>query len=281
MARHEDTNPNGTLRPPPTDEETPLLQTHIINPLKSPTPLHHLIHAHMTANVRRSWTDLILLSCYIITGLLDSSSIFIWGAFVSMQTGNTVYFGLGIVDPAASTRWIKSGVSIASFCAGSFCFARLHRALGQKRRWVLTTSYTVQMLCVLGAAVMVTLGEAEDSRLSWHILVPLGMLAFQSAGQAVTSRVMQFNGLPSVVLTSTYCDLFSDPQLFLLSFKDNVERNRRISAVVLLLCGALLGGTFAHSGVGMAGALWTAVALKLMVVIAWLSWPAEKEDEGA
>ena len=107
------------------------------------------------------------------------------------------------------------------------------------------------------------------------------MLAFQSAGQAVTSRVMQFNGLPSVVLTSTYCDLFSDPQLFLLSFKDNVERNRRISAVVLLLCGALLGGTFAQSGVGMAGALWTAVALKVMVVIAWLCWAAEKEDEGA
>jgi hypothetical protein len=50
-------------------------------------PLRARLHAHFTANVSKSWADIALLGCYIITGLLDSSSVFIWGSFVSMQTG--------------------------------------------------------------------------------------------------------------------------------------------------------------------------------------------------
>lgn len=39
--------------------------------------------------VKRDWADVVLILCYVITGLLDSSSISIWGSFVSMQTGRT------------------------------------------------------------------------------------------------------------------------------------------------------------------------------------------------
>lgn len=41
----------------------------------------------MTANVSTAWGDLALLSSYIITGLVDSCAVFIWGSFLSMQTG--------------------------------------------------------------------------------------------------------------------------------------------------------------------------------------------------
>jgi hypothetical protein len=47
------------------------------------------LREHFAANVSRSWADLALLGCYVITGLLDSSSVFIWGSFVSMQTGES------------------------------------------------------------------------------------------------------------------------------------------------------------------------------------------------
>jgi hypothetical protein len=50
-------------------------------------PLTARLHEHFTANISKSWADIALLGCYIITGLLDSSSVFIWGSFVSMQTG--------------------------------------------------------------------------------------------------------------------------------------------------------------------------------------------------
>ena len=123
--------------------------------------------------------------------------------------------------------------------------------------------------------MIVTVGDAVKENLHWQVLVPLAAVAFQSSGQAVTSRALGFNGLTSVVLTSNYCDLFGDPKLF---EWDNVERNRRIGAPVLLLVGACMGGLRAHSGVGLAGALWTAVGMKMMVVVAWVIWTAEKDE---
>ena len=45
------------------------------------------LRRHMTANVSNKWGDIALLFCYIITGLLDSTSVFVWGSFLSMQTG--------------------------------------------------------------------------------------------------------------------------------------------------------------------------------------------------
>ena len=44
---------------------------------------------HMNADVSKNWGDIVLLGCYIITGLLDSSSVQVWGSFVSMQTGKS------------------------------------------------------------------------------------------------------------------------------------------------------------------------------------------------
>jgi hypothetical protein len=71
--------------PPPglngADEEQPLL----------PKPHRQSILAKcrksLTAEVTRDWADLVLLLCYVVTGLLDSASTNAWGAFVSMQTG--------------------------------------------------------------------------------------------------------------------------------------------------------------------------------------------------
>ncbi|KAI0151982.1 hypothetical protein F4776DRAFT_8314 [Hypoxylon sp. NC0597] len=235
----------------------------------------------MTADVRRDWADLVLLACYIITGLLDSASISTWGSFVSMQTGNTVYFGLGIAAPYESTRWIKSGTSLGCFCIGSVFFSSFHRVLSPspKRRWVLCASFTLQMLFIAGAAAILTFGpqsssEEKKEAIDWSVLVPIALVAFQSCGQAVASRALKYNALTSVVLTSIYCDLFSDAELLA---AHNPERNRRVGAPTLLLIGAVLGGVLARSTVGAAGVLWIAAAMKLLVVISWLLWPAEKE----
>lgn len=126
---------------------------------------------------------------------------------------------------------------------------------------------------------MVTFGPHTSKETPFNVFIgaPIALIAFQAAGQAVTSRVLQFNGLTSVVLTSIYCDLFSDPGL-VAGFQANPERNRRAAAPVLLLLGAVLGGLWAHSSVGLAGALWTAVVLKAGVVGAWVLWAAEKKS---
>lgn len=247
----------------PTDQEQPLLG----GPRSKPS-----WHNYMMANVHRDWADVVLLICYTITGLLDSASISTWGSFVSMQTGNSVYIGLGIASPNESKRWIKSGLSLASFCAGSFCFSRFHRYFMPRRRWVLCASFLVQMGLIAVAAAILTWGPPPvdvGDEISWRVLVPIALVAFQSCGQAVTSRALKYNSLTSVVLTSIYCDLFSDAELFALH---NTERNRRIGAPVLLLAGVVMGGLLAHSSVGAAGALWVAAGLKLCLVLAWCAW---------
>ncbi|KAI9055243.1 hypothetical protein LZ554_000207 [Drepanopeziza brunnea f. sp. 'monogermtubi'] len=231
----------------------------------------------MTVNVSRDWADIVLLLCYIITGLLDSAAISTWGSFVSMQTGNTVYIGLGLAAPRESKRWIKSGVSLVSFCIGSFCFSRFHRFLGVSRRWVLCASFLLQSILIVVAASILTWGPPSataSSDITWNVLVPIALVAFQSCGQAVASRALRFNALTSVVLTSIYCDLFSDAELFAVR---NVERNRRVGAPVFLLSGAVMGGWLAGSTIGAAGVLWIAAGLKLLLVVSWLLWPAEKE----
>lgn len=246
---------------------------------KRPQSIRKSLHSHLTKPITKSWADLVLLSCYLITGLLDSSAVFIWGSFVSMQTGNTIYLGLGLVEPASSNRWIKSLISIGCFCLGSLCFSSFHRILGPRKRWVVLASFSTQMCFIVAAATMVTLGSTNEPGLDWHVVVPLALLAFQSSGQAVASRVFQFNGLPSVVLTSTYCDLFSDPKLFTGGLRQDPERNRRIFAPLLLLTGACSGGLFAKSSMGLAGALWTAAALKGCIICAWILWKAAEDDE--
>lgn len=107
-----------------------------------PIPPRRRLAQSLRGEVDLHWGDLLLLFCYIITGLLDSSAVFIWGSFVSMQTGNTVYFGLGLLG-AEGDCWVKSGVSIAGFCVGSLCFAAFHRLFSPRQHWVLCTSFLV------------------------------------------------------------------------------------------------------------------------------------------
>jgi hypothetical protein len=111
---------------------------------------------------------------------------------------------------------------------------------------------------------------------TWNVLLPIALIAFQSCGQAVASRALKYNALTSVVLTSIYCDLFSDPDLFGLR---NTERNRRAAAPLLLLFGAFCGGLMAHSSLGIAGALWTAAFLKTLIVVTWFLWPSDPASE--
>ncbi|RWA10271.1 hypothetical protein EKO27_g4824 [Xylaria grammica] len=262
-------NGSGRSATTPRDEEQPLLIGD--RSLKSGW------RRYMIADVNRDWTDSILLACYIVTGLLDSASISTWGSFVSMQTGNTVYFGLGLAAPHESTRWIKSGTSLGFFCIGSVFFSFFHRTFSPKRRWVLCASFFIQIALIVVAAFILTYGPKSSDpsqAIGWPELVPIALIAFQSCGQAVASRALKHNALTSVVLTSIYCDLFSDANLLA---AQNVERNRRVAAPLLLLGGAVAGGVLAHSWVGCAGALWVAAALKLAIVIAWFVWPADKQ----
>jgi hypothetical protein len=116
------------------------------------------------------------------------------------------------------------------------------------------------------------------STVSFIELVPLALLAFQSGGQIVTSRLLGFNEVPTTVLTSVYCDLASDPK-FLAPLKKNVKRNRRIGAIIALLIGGIAGGWLSRSSARMSSALWLGGAIKIAIAVSWSMWKAKSAHD--
>ena len=195
------------------------------------------------------------------------------------MTGNTIYLGYGIVAPREDDRWIRALTSLVAFQLGSYLFSHFHRRFHARHRWVLVASYIIQMVLITSAALAVTLGPPPATAgTTAAVLGPVALLALQSAGQAFMSRVLGYGSLTSVVLTSIYCDLWSDEKLFAPVTK-NSERNRRIAAPVMLLAGAMVAGVMDRSSVGLTGALWTAVGVKALIAAGWWFWAVEGDQE--
>ncbi|CAG8884435.1 unnamed protein product [Penicillium nalgiovense] len=221
----------------------------------------------LKAELEPQHADLLLFACCLISGLVDSTIYRAYNTFVSMQTGNTIFVGLGTSHQNLRRYgWARSLTSIGCFTLGSFLFARLHRVLGTRRRGslMLTRSRGV----ISGTLV----GKGSQKTPPWDQIVPIVLLSLQSAGQIVASRSLGFNEIPTVVLTSLLCDLVSDPQLF---FVRNVKRDRRIIAFVLTLVGAIIGGWVTKVTEAIYPILWLSAGIKGLLVLAWAFWRAK------
>lgn len=200
-----------------------------------------------------------------------------------MQSGNTVFVGLGASGHPAnkSARWAKSLVSIGVYLVGSLCFSRVCRAAGPLRRITLSSSFLIQASLVFIAAALEQTGVVPSSPdgnganapIDWRQLLPVSLLAFQASGQVVTSRLLGMNDLPTVVLTTLYCDLMADKKLF---DKINGLRNKRVAAAVALCIGAIIGGWMSKL-TGMGSGLWLCGAVKLTIALVWILWKEESK----
>ncbi|EAS28556.3 uncharacterized protein CIMG_09760 [Coccidioides immitis RS] len=244
--------------------------------------------------------DIIFLFCYFLSGLCDSSVFRAWGCFVSMQTGNTVFLGLGASDYAfrKTSKWLKSLVSICSFVIGS-CVFSMSRWIGPQKRRTLVSTFAIQCaLLIIAASLLqsgaisgktgpqsssggsgsgiVTADDPQPDKAMFLELVPIALVAFQSSGQMAASRLLGFNEIPTTVLTSLYYDLASDPGL-LLPLSQNVKRNRRLNAAIGVIAGAIFGGWLARATGGIETALWIAAASKFVIANSWLFWKGEQK----
>ncbi|TPX21887.1 hypothetical protein DIZ76_015852 [Coccidioides immitis] len=192
-------------------------------------------------------SDLLLIACSFISGVIDSAAFNAWGSFASMQTGNVVFLALGVSGQPPEPRfpWAKSLIAIATFISAVLFFTHASRLLGPLRRSTLLASFMLQTGSILASSILVETGII-DSEISssihgvhWLQMVPITLLAFQAAGQIVTSRMVQVEEIPTVVLTTVLADLFIDPRLLA---KTNLVRNRRGATVLALFGGAMLSG---------------------------------------
>lgn len=256
------------------------------------------IRSRLEAQIDTKWGDIVLLACFYCSGLIDSMAFNMYGCFVSMQTGNTIFIGLGVngqPDSLPRNSWSKSLVAVICFALGALCFSSFHRIFGPQRRWVLVTNFFIQALLVGIVAIIATTNVVPNhpphvvlsngnglltftlpSDFPESDFAPIALLAFQSAGQIVASRVLKYNAMPTVVLTSLYCDLMSDAQLFTAPLPENADRNRRFLGAMLLLIGAISGAYLTKSSAGFMGGLWIGCFLKLCMGVAWLLWKEKK-----
>ncbi|CAG8956457.1 hypothetical protein HYFRA_00003842 [Hymenoscyphus fraxineus] len=236
------------------------------------------LQTYFGVQINTKHVDLLLLACCLVTGFVDSTLYNAFSTFVSMQTGNTIFVALGA--SGQNTRpygWAFSLSSIGFFIIGCFAFSRFNRAFGPRRRGTIASSFLLQSVCILIASGLIEGGiingsiVAKTSVIQWNQIAPIALLSFQSAGQIVTSRVLDVGEIPTVVITSLLCDLFSDPKLFDPPTK-NLKRNRRIAAFSLTLLGAIIGGWVSRATEGVQTMLWVAGVVKFLLSITWMFW---------
>lgn len=152
------------------------------------------------------------------------------------------------------------------------------RFLDPLRRRTVMISIALQAVLCFVSAILSTTGivPPKASTLVPHnciVLLPLVLLAMQSGGQCVLSRFLGYNELPTVVLTSGYCDLAMDPNVFG-GLTENSKRNRRLASIFMVITGAILGG-FLTTGGNIELALWIVGGIKMGMAGVWLFWRAK------
>ena len=250
---------------------------------KRPAPSDRL-RSHLRQEVTTDHADLIMLTCSFISGLVDSTIYNAYGTFVSMQTGNTIFLGLGPSTSRTTSKpygWAKSLTSIACFCLGCFFFSRLAQFSGPLRRATLVTSFALQSVIVFVVAALIQGGvvngalDTINTDIMWKDEIPISLLSFQAAGQIIGSRALGVSEIPSVVLTSMLCDIASDPNIAA-PLKSNAKRNRRALAFCCILVGAIVGGYIGQATGRMQFDLWIAGGLKVLITTAWFFWPVKR-----
>lgn len=163
------------------------------------------------------------------------------------------------------------------FLLSNVFFIQLSRILSPLRRSTLILSFGLQTAAIVVAASLVHVEivspRPEDPRapIEWIQIIPISLLAFQAAGQICASRQLEYDEIPTVVLTTLLCDLLIDPELCARPWSANPKRNRRMAAFLALFLGAMTAGGLSKVA-SLASSLWLAVALKGSITMSWVFW---------
>ncbi|VUC32430.1 unnamed protein product [Clonostachys rosea] len=260
------------------------------------------LRAYLIGDVSLKRADIPMLVCSLLSGLVDGVAFNAGSVFVSMQTGNTIFVALGAAGlPVGDTQlWLRALISVAAFLVGCSIFSSVSRLLGHRSRINLCSSFLLQTVLVIISAALAQTNIAPAFALTqvnpgteiidystkkhsneehFAVYIVIALLAIQASGQITLSRSLGFNEIPSVVMTSLYCDLLSDPRLFALPLASNPKRNRRVASVVLFLIGGIISGWLQRTRAGMPGVLWIVASMKLIMTISWLLWRPQNAIE--
>lgn len=228
--------------------------------------------------------------CFM-TGFLNAvcfSAIFAWCA---SQTGNTIQLSISIgrlLDKQPDRFFHIADrlalTSLLSFVLGGFV-GRVGETVGYSARIWLVCGTLLQALLTVGAAIAIW-----KSHMPWYAEPGSGpiwtsTLAFLGYGfmsasmglQGVMAKRLNTQFSTSVVLTSVWCELISEPRLFHLR-RAVVERDHRLLTIFCMLLGGF-SGRCVLDDVGPSITLGIAAGLRLVISGWWLLIPKKTEGE--
>ncbi|KAL4068486.1 hypothetical protein V8B97DRAFT_2058722 [Scleroderma yunnanense] len=225
--------------------------------------------------------------CFM-TGFIDAvcfSAIFVWCAF---QTGNSVQLALalarlfnGLHDYSFHLADRQALCSVLTFIFGAF-IGRLGDKIGCKTRLWMALGTFIQTLFTMAAAIAIwksgqpSFADARSNP-AWSNTLSFVCIGFMSASmglQGIMGKRLNTQFTTTVVLTTTWCELMTEPQLF--RFRRLViARDHKVMAILFLFIGGFSGRAILDK-IGSAGTLGIGTAVRLLISLWWLFVPAKK-----
>ncbi|KAH8116002.1 hypothetical protein DFH11DRAFT_1840503 [Phellopilus nigrolimitatus] len=246
---------------------------------------------YLMQNVDPNLSTSPLASFCFMTGFIDAitfSAVFVWCGF---QTGNTVQLSLAIArlfSPGQTNFEFRMAdrqalVSLLTFLGGA-SLGRLGDRIGSNTRLWLSLGTFIQALFTMAAALTVWKGgqgSVADDRgdPAWTNAKSFVGLGFASASiglQGIMGKRVNSQFATTVVLTTVWCELMSDPKLFGRRFVNT--RDHKFIAVFALFLGGFAGRAILDK-VGSAGAFGVGTGIRFLIAIAWLFVPAKKSGK--
>ncbi|KAF4616808.1 hypothetical protein D9613_008405 [Agrocybe pediades] len=229
--------------------------------------------------------------CFM-TGYIDVvsfSAIFVWCGF---QTGNFAQLGLalarlfegapGFRDTTFHRADQQALCSLLAFNAGAFVGRIGDRVGPHKRSWLIAGTFLQALLTMAAALAFWKSGQStpgisgERDIPVWSNALSFVGLAFMSASlgvQGILGKRLNTQFGTTIVLTTVWVELMSDPRLFKLRQRV-MTRDHRLIAAVSLFIGAFVGRSILGQ-LGTAATMGIGVGFRILITFSWIFVPGK------
>ncbi|KAJ7201559.1 hypothetical protein GGX14DRAFT_370909 [Mycena pura] len=247
---------------------------------------------HLNAEVDPAQCTGPLAAFCFMTGFIDAisfSAVFVWCGF---QTGNFAQLALALArlwetapsgsghDETFHIADKQALTSLVTFMFGAF-IGRLGDRIGSHKRIWLVSATFLQVLLTMAAAL--TIWKSEQSSIaalrgdpSWTNTLTFVGLAFMSSSlglQGIVGKRLNTQFGTTIVLTTIWVEVFSDPRLFNLRRKV-ITRDHKVLGAVALFTGAFVSRAILGQ-IGSAAALGVGAGLRVLIALAWIVTPGK------
>jgi len=247
-------------------------------------------HDFLKSEVDPEQSAIPLAAYCFMTGWIDAvsfSAIFVWCAF---QTGNSLQLALGLArlfhgspehrDTSFHIADKQALTSLTTFLFGAF-IGRIGDRIGTKTRLWLFLGTFIQALFTMAAAISLWKSgqgslasiRSEPAWTNAGTYACLGLMSASMGLQGIMGKRVNTQFATTIVLTTVWCELMTDPKLF--AARRVASRDRRIIAVSFLFVGGFCSRAILQS-IGSPASLGIGTGLRVLIAFSWFFVPGKR-----